>query len=135
MAKKRKGQRTAGDYIKAIRDHHGIVSVVADALGVDRSAVYKMRDRHPTVATALEEARERMTDTVESKLLQRIDAGDTTAIIFYLKTQGKARGYVERQELDVTSGGEKLKALTTERERLADLTPAQLAALYRDNLS
>lgn len=104
MARKRKGQRTAGDYIKAIRDHHGIVSVVADALGVDRSAVYKMRDRHPTVATALEEARERMTDKVESKLLERIENGDTTAIIFYLKTQAKQRGYVEKQEQEHSGG-------------------------------
>jgi hypothetical protein len=34
-----------------------------------------------------------------------IKAGNVTAIIFYLKTQAKDRGYVERQELTGADGG------------------------------
>lgn len=95
---------TAGDYIAAIRKHHGIITHVANALGVDRSAVYKARDRHPTVAKALEESRERMVDTAENALMQRIEQGDTTAIIFALKCLGKSRGYVEKAETEHTGG-------------------------------
>ena len=41
-------------------------------------------------------------DFVESKLIGKIKEGDIVAILFYLKTQGKKRGYVERVENEVT---------------------------------
>lgn len=37
-------------------------------------------------------------DFAESKLLELLNKGDKTAIIFYLKCKGKNRGYVERNE-------------------------------------
>ncbi|PKM70616.1 MAG: PBSX family phage terminase large subunit, partial [Firmicutes bacterium HGW-Firmicutes-18] len=40
-----------------------------------------------------------MVDNVESVLYNKALEGDTTSVIFFLKTQGKGRGYVERQEV------------------------------------
>lgn len=41
----------------------------------------------------------------ENKLATKISDGDTTCLIFFLKTQGKKRGYIERQELDADVNG------------------------------
>lgn len=40
-------------------------------------------------------------DFAESKLHSSIADGNVTAIIFFLKTKGKSRGYVERQEIEL----------------------------------
>lgn len=110
----------ATDYAQAITEAQGLISVAARRLGVSRSAVYNAINRHPTVAEAAEDARERTTDLAEGKLYAKINDGDITAIIFYLKTQGKTRGYVERQER-VHSGSIDLKSLTDEElEAIAD---------------
>lgn len=57
---------------------------------------------------AVIEGRNSRLDFAESKLDQNINNGDTTAIIFLLKTLGKDRGYVERKDIDLTSKGEKI---------------------------
>ena len=41
-------------------------------------------------------------DMVESALIQKIKDGNLTAIIFYLKTKGQGRGYIERQYVNQT---------------------------------
>jgi len=41
--------------------------------------------------------------------MKQIQEGQTAATIFYLKTKGKARGYVERSEIDHTTKGEAIQ--------------------------
>lgn len=97
---------TAKQYAQAITEAQGLVSVAARRLGVSRQSVYTAINRHKQVAEALEDARERTIDLAEGKLVQQINEGNITAIIFYLKTQAKHRGYVERQEVENTHKGE-----------------------------
>ena len=47
----------------------------------------------------LMEGAERQALTHDGEIVTIKDAPNTSAIIFYLKTQGKNRGYIERQEL------------------------------------
>lgn len=91
--------------ITLIDEYSGNLSAVSRALGVNRLTVYRFMEKHPTVKQSLSEAREKMIDNVESKLYSKALDGDTTAMIFFLKTQGKARGYVERQEVTGADGG------------------------------
>ena len=89
---------TAQEAIDAIQGSGGFVTVGAARLGVTRKTVYSLRKKFATVAEALEDERERQKDFAEGKLQEQIKAGNMTAIIFYLKTQAKNRGYVERIE-------------------------------------
>src|SRR5262249_38944429 len=61
--------------------------------------------RHPRLAEVIEEAVELNLDTAESQLMTLIANGNLGAVIFYLKTKGKARGYIERFEATGSGGG------------------------------
>lgn len=89
---------TAQQVINAIKEADGYVSKTASLLGCSVQTVYNYRNNYPTVATVWHDVREKRHDFVENALHKRIKEGSDTAIIFYLKTQAKDRGYVERQE-------------------------------------
>ena len=69
-----------------------------------RQLYYKWLEDDQAFADAVEAIRQEQIDTVESALLNKIEDGDTTAVIFYLKTKGKERGYSERTELTGRDG-------------------------------
>ena len=89
---------TTDQVIKAILEAHGLLSDAARRLHCSRTTLYRYIAEHPEVAEAREEADESTKDLVEGKLLNEIKKGNVTAIIFYLKTKAKDRGYIERQE-------------------------------------
>lgn len=93
---------TARDAIEAIKKANGFVSHAAAALGISRTQLYRIINDKPTVAEALRDSREAMKDFAESKLFGNIKEGKEASIFFYLKTQAKDRGYIERQQVEHT---------------------------------
>ena len=93
---------TAERMIEAINEAQGFVSKAAEIAGVSRATFYNYLKKYSTVKQALEDVREKRHDFVEIQLMKGIKEGNITAIIFYLKTQCKSRGYVERQQHEVT---------------------------------
>jgi predicted DNA-binding protein YlxM (UPF0122 family) len=89
----------------AIYQKDGNISEIARAFGVSRSTVYRKIEKHDSLQEALADARESFIDFAESKLRTEVKKGNITAIIFTLKTLGKHRGYVERQEITGKDGG------------------------------
>ncbi len=79
----------------------GNLSATAKALNIDRNTLYAWRHQSTELDQKMQEVEESLIDFTESKLMQQIDASNLTAIIFYLKTKGRKRGYVERQENDI----------------------------------
>lgn len=83
----------------------GNIGAVARACGVSRQAIGQRIASSPKLKTLTEELRETKLDTAEDKLGEAIDKGEGWAICFFLKTQGKKRGYVERSEITGADGG------------------------------
>ena len=83
---------------EAVREAHGLVSHAAKRLGCCDNTVRQYMKDFPEVAAARHDAREAMKDLGEAALWKAVSAGEGWAVCFYLKTQAKDRGYIERQE-------------------------------------
>ena len=110
--KKRGGRHaelTQAQVARALTAAGGIVTSTAKRLGCNPKTVYRYIERFPALKGVLTEARESSVDLAESKLIEAIKNGNLTAIIFFLKTQGKSRGYTERSEPGLTTDDEPFK--------------------------
>lgn len=87
-----------GEVDKWIRDLNGNVAAVCRQFKVSRDTFQRWLALHPDVQQTLYESREEMLDMAESSLYRRVLAGDAWAVCFFLKTQGRKRGYIERAE-------------------------------------
>ena len=93
-----KPRYTAQQVIAALQQTRGMVYLAAKQLRCDPDTIQNYCKRYPTVAAAKEAARGELLDVAELKLWQAVNNGESWAIAFCLKTIGKTRGYVERQE-------------------------------------
>jgi hypothetical protein len=87
-----------------VEKYNGNIAAIARALGVSRGTVWARVQESTTLKAALDNARESMLDNAESVLYQAVLRGQTAELIFFLKTQGKSRGYIERQEVENDGG-------------------------------
>lgn len=87
---------------KTYKANAGNLSLTAEALGIDRSTLWEWRKKYPELEQMLNDYDESLGDLAESKLMMAINEGNLTAIIFYLKTKHKGRGYIEGQEIKAT---------------------------------
>ena len=80
------------------------ISISCEASGISRQTYYNWRKNDSQFRSDCEEIEERNLDLAEMKLLNAIREGKTAELLFYLKTKGKKRGYVERQEITGVDG-------------------------------
>ena len=84
--------------LEALEKSLGIVTSACKAVGISRQTHYKYMNSDAEYAAKVNELTEVQLDFVESKLIERINKGDTVAIIFYLNNKGKSRGYNRHNE-------------------------------------
>ncbi len=80
----------------------GIVSTASEKTGFSRTSHYRWMQEDPAYKAEVDAIQESVIDFAESHLYKLIKEGNPAANIFYLKTKGKNRGYIERQEIEVT---------------------------------
>lgn len=90
----------------ALEETGGLVVPAAKLANVTHTTIYNLNRSDPECKNMIEEARkkrmERIVNKAEIKIEEKIEAGDTTSIIYSLRTQGRSRGWEQKdkQEID-----------------------------------
>ena len=90
--------------LKALEHSLGVVTVACRNAEIPRSTFYKWINEDENFAKEVLDIENIALDFAESQLHSQIRGNNTSATIFYLKTKGKKRGYVERQEITGVEG-------------------------------
>lgn len=88
--------------IDALEKSLGIVTSACKAVGISRETHYRWMREDEQYKEAVQSIEDIALDFAESQLHKQIKEGEVTSTIFFLKTKGKKRGYVERQEISQT---------------------------------
>jgi hypothetical protein len=95
--------------IAALEKSLGVVTDACKSAKIARSTFYKYCEDDPDFAASVSEIQEVAIDFAESALYKQIKEGIPTSTIFYLKTKGKRRGYIESQHHDHTTDGKSMQ--------------------------
>ena len=90
--------------IEALEKSLGVVTTACKTVGIGRTTFYGWIQEDEEFANQVNDIQNITLDFAESQLHKQIKDGNTTATIFYLKTKGKKRGYIERQEITGADG-------------------------------
>jgi hypothetical protein len=90
--------------LDALEKSLGVVTSACKTVGIGRTTHYLWMDSDPEYKAAVDSIADVAIDFAVSQLHKQIKEGNSTATIFFLKTKGKKRGYVERQEIDAVGG-------------------------------
>ena len=84
--------------IEALEKSLGVVTTACKRVGVGRTTYYDWYNNDKEFKARVDDLQNVALDFAESQLHRQIAENNTSATIFYLKTKGKHRGYVERTE-------------------------------------
>jgi len=88
--------------LEAISGTHGIMSDIAKKLDSTWDTARKYVNKWSETAQAFQNERERITDLAENVIITGIKSGDKEDSKFWLKTIGKSRGFVEKQQQELS---------------------------------
>ena len=100
MKKLNKTEQHKKAVIEALEKSLGVVTSACKNAGVGRTQFYNWLKEDKEFAKQVNDISNIALDFAETQLHKQINDGNTSATIFYLKTKGKKRGYIEKIEVD-----------------------------------
>jgi ACT domain-containing protein len=100
--------------IESLENSLGIVSTACTKVNVSRSSFYKWYKEDEEFRKKVDEIDSVKLDFVESQLFKNIQNLKEKSIIFYLQHKGHKRGYIQKQNINLTSNEEKINKIEIE---------------------
>lgn len=100
---------TKEDMLEAIKGSQGLVTKIQKKLEAAKGTkicwdtVDKYVHKWEACELAVKAEKEAMLDLAENNIFKELESGDTSTSKWYLKMKGKARGYVETQDIRMTN--------------------------------
>lgn len=91
--------------IDCLKETNGLVSLAAKRVPCSMTTIYTRARNVAAVQRVIDECRGELVDLGELALRRAVVNGEPWAVSLVLKTLGKNRGYVERQEVTGADGG------------------------------
>lgn len=107
---------STAEIIAAIYKANGLIAPAARILKCSRETIYARR-AEPAIADAITMARYYALDEAEEALHDLVEAREPAAVFFMLKTLGKSRGYIERQEVTGADGAPQETVITVRYQK------------------
>tara|TARA_R100000322_G_scaffold108666_2_gene69299 strand:+ start:587 stop:967 length:381 start_codon:yes stop_codon:yes gene_type:complete len=100
--------------IESLENSLGIVSTACTKANISRSSFYKWYKEDEDFRNKVDEIDNVKLDFVESQLFKNIQKEKERSIIFYLQHKGHKRGYIQQQNINLTSNDEEIKKIEIE---------------------
>jgi len=104
--------------VEALESVNGMIYLAARKLGCTPKTIYNRMAKSEIIRETVEDLRGELIDISEQKLRAAVLNGEPWAVALVLKTLGKKRGYVERQELTGADGADLMKAVGFDTDKV-----------------
>lgn len=127
-------------FLRELKERLGLIMITCDATGISHTTIRNWAKTDPEFLEQLNSVSNYTLDVVEQALLNKIVTDkDTTAMIFYLKTKGRDRGFSQRVEVTGANGGAvqteaTLKLSEIEKEVPVDVLDVVVGSIHENNL-
>ena len=100
--------------LESLEKSLGIVSTACQKADVSRGSFYRWYNDDEDFKNKVDEIDNVKLDFVESQLFKNIQKEKERSIIFYLQHKGHKRGYIQKQNINLTSSDEEINKIEIE---------------------